>query len=410
MSGIAEVVIIGAGQAGIQTAQALRKRGYEGAITLLGNEGYPPYQRPPLSKAFLKGEMDEARLSFKPEKFFVDQDIGQQFANAATAINTDEKRVVCSDGTAFGYDRLIIATGATPVVLPIPGAVLPGVFTLRSLDDSKGIRASLRGASRLIVIGGGYIGLEAASAARQMGLDVSVIERLPRLLSRVTSPPVSDFYLGLHRERGVDVRLNESVAEIKGAQSVTGIRLASGEAIPADVVLVGVGVRPNEELAVAAGIDCEDGILIDRHCRTSNEHVYAAGDCARSALADGTTLRLESVHNALVQGDQIAAHIVDAEAPPFDPPWFWSDQYEVKLQTVGLFDDYDDVLVRGDVAANKFAALYFQDDQLIALDAINDPASFMAGKQILKRGIAVSREAAADPAIPLKELVPHPTR
>ena len=405
MTDINTVTIIGAGQAGIQVTQSLRKRGYSGAIILLGDEGYAPYQRPPLSKAFLKGEMDEARLSFKPAKFFVEQDIGHRFTRAATAIDAREQRVTCADGTAIGYDRLVIATGATPLDLPVPGASLEGVFVLRGLDDSKAIRSSLADASRLVVVGGGYIGLEVASAARQLGLDVTVVERLPRLLSRVTSPPVSDFFLELHRDRGIDVKLNESVAEIEGARSVAGVRLASGEVIPADVVLVGVGVRPNEQLAAAAGIDCNDGILVDGHCRTSNQHIYAAGDCARSVLADGTTMRLESVHNALVQGDQIAADIVNADPPAFDPPWFWSDQYEIKLQTVGLFAGYDDVLVCGEPAANKFAALYFRHDKLIAVDAVNDPVSFMAGKQILKRGFVVSREAVADPAVTLKDLI-----
>lgn len=400
-----DVLIIGAGQAGIQVARALRKRGYDGAITLLGNEGYRPYQRPPLSKAFLKGEMDETRLAFKPAAFFDEQNIGCQLSNTATAIDAAGKRVSCADGPAIGFDRLVIATGATPIDLPIPGASLPGVFALRGLDDAKELRTALRDANRLVVIGGGYIGLEVASAARQMGLDVTVVERLPRLLSRVTSPPVSDFFLHLHRDRGVDVRLNESVAGIDGRQSVASVRLASGETVPADVVLVGVGVRPNDELAAAAGVACDDGILVDAHCRTSDAHIYAAGDCARSVLADTSTIRLESVHNALVQGDQVAAAIVGAEPPAFDPPWFWSDQYEIKLQTVGLFSDHDDVLVRGDVAANKFAALYFRHAQLVAIDAVNDPVSFMSGKRLLRQGLELHRDDISDPDVSLKEVV-----
>jgi len=399
------VTIVGAGQAGIQVAQALRKRSYAGGITLLGDEGYAPYQRPPLSKAFLKGQMEEPRLAFRPEAFFADQRIDHQFSNAVVSIDTARRQLDCIDGATIDYDRLVIATGATPIELPVMGATLRGVFTLRGLDDSKAIRESLGDASRLIVIGGGYIGLEVASAARQLGLEVTVVERLPRLLSRVTSPPVSDFFLDLHREHGVDVRLDESVVEIEGDNSVTGVRLASGPSIPADVVLVGVGVRPNEQLAKAAGIDCDDGILVNDDCQTSAEFVYAAGDCVRSVLRDESTQRLESVHNALDQGDRIAAHIVGDERPPFDPPWFWSDQYDVKLQTVGLFNGYDDVVIRGDTDAHKFAVLYFRDNALLAIDAINDPISFMSGKRVFKLGLELDRNDVSDPGITLKDVV-----
>ena len=284
------------------------------------------------------------------------------------------------------------------------------MLTLRGLDDARAIRASLADASRLVVIGGGYIGLEVASAARQLGHEVTVIERLPRLLSRVTSEPVSDFYLQLHRERGVDVRLEASVSEILGDNRVAGVRLDSGAEIRCDVVLIGVGVRPNQDLAEAAGIDCDDGILVDARCRTSDANVYAAGDCARSTLADGSTLRLESVHNALIQGEQIAADILDAEPPPYDPPWFWSDQYDVKLQTVGLFDGHDDIVIRGDTAAARFATLYFRNERLIAIDAVNDPVSFMSGKRLLKQGLRLCKNDVADPDVSLKDLVAAKSR
>ena len=402
---VTTVTIIGAGQAGLHAAQSLRKRGFEGVITLLGNEGYAPYQRPPLSKSFLKGQMEEARLSFKPEKFFVDQSIDCHFSAAVEEIDTANRSAQCADGSSYPYDRLIIATGSTPIALPVPGSSLDGVFVLRGLEDSKAIREYLGDASEMVVIGGGYIGLEVASAARQLGLEVTVIERLSRLLSRVTTPPISDFYHDLHREHGVNVLLDESVVEIEGEDKVTGVQLESGESIPAQLVLVGIGVRPNQQLAEAAGLDCSDGILVDMDCRTSDERVYGAGDCARTVVSDETSLRIESVHNALVQAERIAADIVGDDKPAFDPPWFWSDQYDIKLQTVGLFNDYTDIVIRGDVNEKKFSVLYLRDDELIAVDAINDPMSFMAGKQLFKKGIAVSQDEASDPDVNLKDLI-----
>jgi len=402
------VTIIGAGQAGIQAAQSLRKRGFDGVVTLLGNEGYAPYQRPPLSKAFLKGEMEEARLTFKPDKFFADQRIDCHFSCAVEAVDTENRSVQCAGGKTFKYDQLIIATGSTPIALPVPGGSLQGVCALRGLDDSKQIREYLQDASRMVVVGGGYIGLEVASAARQLGLEVTVVERMPRLLSRVTTPPISDFYLSLHKEHGVNVRLNESVIEVEGDDKVTGVRLQSGESIAAQVVLVGIGVRPNQQLADAAGIACDDGILVDASCRTSVASVYAAGDCARTVISEESSVRIESVHNALVQAEHIAADIVGDDSPVYDPPWFWSDQYDVKLQTVGLFNDYTDILVRGNVGEKKFSALYFRDQELIAIDAIKDPVSFMTGKQILKKGITVQLDDVSDPNVILKELIPKP--
>ena len=244
--------------------------------------------------------------------------------------------------------------------------------------------------------------------AQELGHDVTVVERMPRLLSRVTTPPISDFYLDLHREHGVDIRLNEAVSAIEGDAGVTGVRLESGEVIPAQVVLVGIGVRPNQRLAETGGVDCDDGVLVDDRCRASDPNVYAAGDCARAKLPNDKTLRLESVHNALVQAEHIAADIVGDDAPAFDPPWFWSDQYDIKLQTVGLFNDYDEVVIRGDTSEKKFSALYFLNNTLIAMDSVNDPVTFMSGKQIFKRGIKIAREAVSDPEVSLKDLIPKP--
>ncbi len=398
-----QIVIVGAGQAAIQAAQSLRKRGFDGSIVMLGDEAYPPYQRPPLSKAFLKGQLDEGRLAFKGEAFYEGQTIDLRVSSRVERIDPEAREVVVEGGAAIRYDTLILSTGSTPVRIPIPGADLDGVHVLRGIDDAKALKARLESAGHLVVVGGGYIGLEAASAARQMGRQVTLVECLPRLLSRVTSPEVSDFYLSLHRGHGVDVRLEDSVDVIEGETAVTGVVLSSGERLDADAVLIGVGVRPNQQLADAAGIACDDGILVDGNGATSSAGIYAAGDCTRRDI-NGASVRLESVHNALDQADRIAAHIVSGEDLPFDPPWFWSDQYEVKLQTAGLFNDYDDCLLRGDVDKNKFSALYFRDGSLIAVDSVSDPATFMAAKQILKQGMTISRSDLDDASVTLKEL------
>ena len=397
---IKNVVVIGAGQAGLQVAQSLRKRGFDGAITLLGNEGYPAYQRPPLSKAFLKGQIDEARLFFKPDSFYSDKSICLKTSSGAVSIALNTQTVRCEAGECYDFDRLVISTGAEPVGLSVPGAKLDGVFTLRGISDSRALRQKLGDGARLVIIGGGYVGLEVASAARQLGRDVVLIERMPRLLSRVTSPQVSEFYLGLHQDHGVDMRLNESVIEILGDKHVTGVRLASGDILASTAVLVGIGVRPNQAIAESCGIACKDGILVDDRCRTSDPRVYAAGDCARRVTASGDSSRLESVHNALNQAERIAAHIVGDSQPQHDPPWFWSDQYDVKLQTAGVFNGYDELAIIGDPDISKFSAMYFRDNVFIAIDSINDPVSFMAGKQILKRGLEVSKsDAVSTPSL-----------
>lgn len=383
-----QIVIVGAGQAAIRVAESLRKRGFDGGIAMLGDEAYPPYQRPPLSKAFLKGQLDESRLAFKPESFYVDQSVDLCVSSPVDRIDTDSRIVVTGD-ERVRYDTLILATGSRPVRLPVAGVEFEGVLELRGIDDAKALRTRFGDGRKLVVLGGGYIGLEVASAACQMGHGVALVERLPRLLSRVTSPAISDFFLDLHRGHGVEVRLEESVEAIEGDGSVSAVRLSSGERLDADAVLIGIGVRPNQELAQAAGIACDDGILVDEHGATSIEGVYAAGDCTRRTI-DGASVRLESVHNALDQADRVAAHIADDEGLPFDPPWFWSDQYDVKLQTAGLFNDFDDCRLIGDIDAARFSAVYFRDEALLAVDSVNDPASFMSARTLMKMGVEVT--------------------
>lgn len=401
------VLIIGAGQAGLHAAASLRKRGFDGTIRLIGDEPYAPYQRPPLSKAFMKGDMSEERLAFKPPAFYGDQSIDLMTGEIVTGINRTDRAVTTDQGNQHTYDHLIIATGARPRTIALPGATCEGVFELRTLNDAKAMKRVMKAGSRLAVIGGGYIGLEAAAVGRQLGLNVIVFERMPHLLSRVTSEIVSSFFRDLHHANGVDIRCAAAIDSLaQDGTRVSGIHLDDGETIACDAVLMGVGVVPNIEIAAAAGLACDNGIIVDDVCRTSDPHIFAAGDCARRVLAPyGGAFRLESVHNALDQAERIAAALTNSPQPAFDPPWFWSDQYDVKLQTVGLFNGYTDTVIRGDISARKFSVFYFADDQLLAIDAVNDPASFLAGKQILKNMIPVTRATIADETVPLKSLL-----
>lgn len=404
------VTIVGAGQAGLQVALSLRLRGFAGRITLLGDENHLPYQRPPLSKAFLKGELEERRLYLKPVTFYPDQGIDLHLSASVARIDRSERVVVTGDGRTFGYDRLVLATGATPLRIPLAGSNRDGVCVLRDIDDALALRQCLLRDGRLIVVGGGYIGLEVASAARQLGCDVSVIERLPRVMSRVTSPVVSNFYLELHRRHGVDIRLGETITGILGDDRVTGVRLGSGEELAATTVLVGVGVQPNQQIAAEAGLHCDNGILVDGGLRTSDPSIFAAGDCACRVLPDGHTLRLESVHSARDHGERIAANLAGDAVVRDDPPWFWSDQYDVKLQTAGLSTDFAELQVRGDPGTGHFSVLYFLNRELTAVDAVNDPGTFMAVKQLLKKQVRVTADAVRDPKLDLKSLLPATTQ
>jgi len=398
------VVIVGAGQAGLQTALRLRARGHEGSITLIGEEPYPPYQRPPLSKAYLKGEADEERLFLRPAPFYADQSIRLLTETRVARIDREARAVVAEDGRRFDYDALVLATGATPRALPCPGADLAGVLALRTLADARRLKAAIDGAARAVVVGGGYIGLEAAAVLRGLGREVTLLEAAPRVLARVAGETISDWFEALHRARGVRVETGLGAAAAEGEDGrVSAVVAGSGERIPADLVVVGIGVAPDDVLAREAGLDCDDGVLTDADCRTSDPAIFAAGDCARRALPRYGSARLESVDNALAQGDRVAAAILGAPAPAGDPPWFWSDQYEVKLQTAGLSRGASREVVRGDPASGRFAVFYFDGaEALLAVDAVSDPVSFLAAKKILKTGAALSPERARDPGFDLR--------
>lgn len=408
MSADQKIVILGAGQAGGQAAVSLRQFGFEGEITLVGDELAPPYQRPPLSKAYLKGKLDRERLFLKPITFYEDSKINLVTQVSATKIDRAAKTVELSNGESIAYDTLIIATGARPRALPVPGADLGHVFDLRSLDDIDMLKPMVRGGHHLLIVGAGYIGLEAASAARELGLDVTVLEMADRVLARVTSPVMSDFYQRTHETHGVKIITGAMLSELKGdgdGKVKSGV-LKSGEEIMCDLVLVGIGVIPNIEFVAEAGVATKNGILVDRDCRTNDPNIYAIGDCAHRPLVHyGRDGRLESVHNAIEQGKIAAAHITEKPRPNEDVPWFWSDQYDVKLQIAGLSQDYDEAVVRGDPLSQNFAVFYFRAGRLISVDAVNSPAEFLTAKKLIAANADISPDTVADTTISMKDIM-----
>ncbi len=375
-------LIIGAGQAGGECAAQLRQNGWSGAIDLVGAEPYAPYQRPPLSKAYLSDATTEDRLLLKPHSYYADEEIGLRLGVQAATIDRFAGMVSLEDGSTIAYTKLFLATGTRPRRLDLPGSGLDGVGYLRGIDDVKRLKPLIRSGTRLVVVGGGYVGLEVAAIARKLGVLVTVLEAGDRVLGRVTSPPVSEFYTRLHRANGVDVVLNAELITFRGGRHVGAAVLKDGREIPCDVAVVGIGVVANEEMAIEAGIDTDNGILVDDVMRTSDPDIYAIGDCARgwSDFAGGH-IRLESVANALEQARIAARHACGVPAKPREVPWFWSDQYDLKLQTAGITSSaYDQTVLRGETSANKFSVFYLNASKLVALDAVNSPLEFNVAK------------------------------
>lgn len=380
----APFVIVGAGQAAAQAATSLRQEGYTGEIVVYGDEPYLPYQRPPLSKAYLGDEMSEDRLELKAPKFYADNGVEMHLSTRIARLLPAEKSVELADGTTRAYGALLLATGTRARPLPVPGAELAGVHSIRSIDDVKRFRAECAPGARLVIIGGGYIGLETAAKAKKLGLDVTLVEGLPRLLARVACPTISDFARTLHEGHGVRLLLGTGVAALKGTDRVTGVELAGGAVLPADLVLTAVGALPNLELAAEAGLAIENGVKVDAATRTSAPDIFAAGDLTSfpSALY-GRRVRLESVQNAIDQAKAAAKAMVGGEVH-YDPiPWFWSDQYDIKLQIAGLMDGYERTEVEGDVAGAKFSVRYLLGDRLLAVCSVNDPKSHMLARRAL---------------------------
>jgi 3-phenylpropionate/trans-cinnamate dioxygenase ferredoxin reductase subunit len=397
------VVIVGAGQAGASAAAKLRALGHQGPITMLGDEPSPPYQRPPLSKAYLKGEIGPERLWLRAPDFWAEQQVDLRLGQPVTALDTTRRQITAGD-TTLAYDALILATGATPRRLPAAiGGDLAGVHTIRNLADVDALRPAFTPGRRLVIIGGGYIGLEAAAVGAGLGLEVALIEMAPRILQRVASAETAAHIRALHAAHGVRILESTGLERLVGETHVIAARLADGQEIPADLVIVGIGVTPNTALAEGAGIALDNGIATDATGATSAPHVWAAGDCA-SFPWRGSRIRLESVGNAIDQAEVVAANILGAGLAYQAKPWFWSDQFDAKLQIAGLNTGYDRVISRaGDGGGMSF--WYYRGAELLALDAINDARAYMVGKRLIEAGKSPDPALIADPATALKALL-----
>ena len=401
------IVIVGAGQAAMQAVDTLRRRGFTGELTLVGDEPWPPYQRPPLSKKYLAGSLDRERLLIRPAAFFADHAVTTHFGRRVTDIARRARHVRLDDGLVLPYDALLLATGSRPRPLLAPGRELAGVHYLRTLADADRIRGECAAGGRVVIIGGGYIGLEVAATARERGMEVTVLEMAPRVMSRVTSPEVSAFYEAEHARHGVRIRCNENVRALHGDARTGRVRAVlteGGGEYAADLVIAGVGVAPADELAQAAGLECENGVVTDAHCRTADEAIYAAGDCASHLNRQyGRHLRLESVDNAFEQGTTVALNLLGTETVHDKVPWFWSDQFDLKLIIVGVGAGYDRAIVRGSPATRSFSICYLRGGELVALDSINAPKDQMAARKLIAAHARPRPEKLADAAIPLKD-------
>ena len=403
------IVIIGAGQAAAQAVETLRKRGHSGPLTVVGDEDLLPYQRPPLSKKFLAGAMERDRLLLRHAAHYQEHAVELRLGFAAVSIDREKQRVHIADGSHLDYGGLLIATGSRPRLLPAPGAELAGVHYLRTVADVDRLRPEVLAGRRAVVIGGGYIGLEVAATCREAGLEVTVIEATDRLMGRVVSVPVSRFYAAEHEKHGVELLFNARVQELigdgnGGRQRVRAVRLADGREIAADFVLVGIGVAPADALARAAGLDCDDGIVVDTACRTSDARIWAAGDCTRHLnLHFGTRLRLESVDNAFEQGTSAALNMLGLTTVHDKVPWFWSDQFDLKMVIVGLAAGADEMVLRGDPASRAFSVCFLRQGELLAIETVNQTRDQMAARKLIQARARPDRARLADPAIGLKD-------
>lgn len=395
------VVIVGAGQAGSELAFTLRKLGYEAPIVLLGEERHVPYRRPPLSKGFLVGAPAPETLHFRPAAFYATQRIDCRTGARAVSIDRDTRVVRLESGECFPYDALVLATGCRPRTLPIPGADAANVRTLSTIEDAEALRALLVPKARVVIVGGGYIGLETAAAARTIGAEATIVETQSRLLARVTSPEMSAFYADAHRRRQVEILTDARVVALEGGDAVDTVVLDDGRRLPADVVVIAVGSRPETTLAEAAGLAVDDGVLVDASGRSSDPAIFAIGDCARLEHHPlQRRLRLECVSGAMDQARAAAASICGAPPPAATVPWFWSDQYDLKLQTVGLVQGYDRVIFRGEPLGERFVALYLAGDCLVAVDAVNSPKEFVALRKLVAERARMDPSALADDTLP----------
>lgn len=399
------VAIAGAGHAAGQVVVTLKQKNFAGTILLIGEEPWLPYQRPPLSKKFLAGELDAERLHFKPRSFYDDPGIEVRLETRIDAVDRANRSLHTAAGETFGFDTLVFATGARPRLLDAPGSDLEGIHYLRTIADVNAIQKELAAGTRVAIVGAGYIGLEVAAVASRLGADVTVIEMADRVMSRVVSPPVSEFYQQEHAAHGVDIMLSTGVSGFSGEGSVAAVELENGGRVAAELVVIGIGIVPNTELASDAGLEIDNGIVVDDHCRTSDRDLFAVGDCTQHPNdIFGCRVRLESVHNAVEQAKTAASNICGEDSRYCQVPWFWSDQYDLKLQIAGLSQGYDQVIVRGDPGSRSFACAYLKDGRLLAVDAVNNPRDFMQSKALIASRAVIDPGLLADPGVELKSM------
>jgi 3-phenylpropionate/trans-cinnamate dioxygenase ferredoxin reductase component len=403
------IVVVGASHAGAQAVDTLRKEGFAGSIILIGDEAYLPYQRPPLSKKFLLGELPLERLAIRQPVFYETHKVDVRIDTAVIAIDPQRQSITCrhrnGNVSELFYSNLILCVGSRVRKLTCSGAELKGVHYVRTVDDIHGMQSALRPNKKLVVIGAGYIGLETAASANKQGVNVTVLEMADRCLNRVTAPVVSEFFARRHSQAGVTIKTHTRVEALLGTDHVTAVRCGDGTEIAADFVVVGVGIIPETSIAQAAGLKCGNGILVDEYCRTSDPHIFAAGDCTDHPSGRyGGRLRLESVDNAIEQARVAASAICGKMIPHTHTPWFWSDQYDVKMQTAGLLQGHNRQVLRGNPSDNQFSVWYLRDDELLAVDAINRPGDFIIGKRWITEHKHLQSTQLGDTSIELKTL------
>jgi 3-phenylpropionate/trans-cinnamate dioxygenase ferredoxin reductase subunit len=392
------LVIVGGGQAAAQAVQTLRQQSYAETITIVGDEPFAPYQRPPLSKKYLAGEVPRDRLLLRPAAFYAEKGVALELGRRVAELDLGASALRLADGGTLRFDRLLLTTGSRVRKLEAPGATLAGVHYVRTIADVDALNASLPPSGSVVIIGGGYIGLEVAAVARQRGFAVTVLEAADRLLARVAGREVSTFFERVHRDAGVEIHCGAAVRALHGASRVESIETVDGRSIRCDVAIVAVGIVPNVELAQNAGLACANGISVDEHARTADVRVLAAGDCtSHPHPLYGRAVRLESVPNAIHQAKVAAASLLGSPSAYSEVPWFWSDQYDLKLQIAGLSHGHDDVVVRGDPASRSFAAYYLANRRLIAVDAVNSPREFLHGKKLVTSGLTIDADRLRDP-------------
>ncbi|GAC1300623.1 MAG: FAD-dependent oxidoreductase [Steroidobacteraceae bacterium] len=400
------ILVIGAGQAGAQAVDTLRREGFGGRLVLIGDEPQLPYQRPPLSKKYLAGDMAADRLLFRHRSFYDEHRIELKLGTPAVRLDAGSQQVELADGEKLSYDRLLLCLGAGSRRLTCPGADTPGVHYLRALADVAPIQTGIMPRARIVIVGGGYIGLEAAATCRAMGCQVTVLEMADRIMNRVVAPAVSQYFAAEHRAHGVGISCDMRVVHIEGKGRVERVVCADGSSHAADLVIVGIGAVATTELANAAGLACNGGIVVDEYCRTSDPKIYAAGDCTNHPSPRfGRRVRLESVDNAFEQAKSAALNLLDRPSPHDRVPWFWSDQFDNKLLIVGLSQDYDTQVLRGDPASRSFSVCYLKGGELIALEAVNHSKDYMAARKLIAERARLNPEKLTDPQVALKDSI-----